>query len=52
MLAGDCGDKGELTHMATLVHSKECQTALGMGLADNSRRRHRSSLEVSVVRDV
>ena len=38
--------------MATLVHSKECQTALGMGHADNSRRRHRSSLEISVVRDV
>lgn len=38
--------------MATLVHSEKCQTTLGMGLADNSRRRHRGSLEVSVVRDV
>ena len=38
--------------MATLVHAEECQTTLGMGLADHSRRRHRGSLEVSVVRDV
>ena len=31
---------------------QQCQTTLGMGLADDSRRRHHGSWEVSVVRDV